>query len=127
MRGSSRPICPTRLAAATPGYLSWLQSPERASAVRIRSAPPRLVEDALEGRASRPATTPDNLKDYGPAPDFAGIRAWINTPGSKPLSLARLRGKVVLVDFWTYSCVNCIRTLPVPQGVVQPLPHGAGS
>lgn len=44
-----------------------------------------------------------------PAPDFAGITAWIS---SGPLSLKDLRGKVVLVDFWTYSCVNCVRTLP---------------
>lgn len=43
------------------------------------------------------------------APDFAGISAWIN---SAPLSLSDLKGKVVLVDFWTYSCINCIRTFP---------------
>ncbi|MBI2867304.1 MAG: redoxin domain-containing protein [Chloroflexi bacterium] len=46
------------------------------------------------------------------APDFAGITGWVNT---EPLSLAQLRGKVVLVDFWTYSCVNCIRTLKYLQ------------
>src|ERR687887_410156 len=50
--------------------------------------------------------------DYGAAPDFTGISHWLNTPGDRPLSLASLRGKVVLVDFWTYSCVNCLRTLP---------------
>ncbi|WP_339035865.1 thioredoxin family protein [Bradyrhizobium symbiodeficiens] len=43
------------------------------------------------------------------APDFTGINNWFN---SKPLSLADLRGKVVLVDFWTYGCVNCVNTLP---------------
>ena len=43
------------------------------------------------------------------APDFAGISNWFN---SAPLSMANLRGKVVLVDFWTYGCVNCINTLP---------------
>lgn len=43
------------------------------------------------------------------APDFAGINTWFN---SKPLSMADLRGKVVLVDFWTYGCVNCVNTLP---------------
>src|ERR671927_275548 len=50
--------------------------------------------------------------DYGAAPDFNGISHWLNTPGDRPLSLASLRGKVVLVDFWTYSCINCLRTLP---------------
>ncbi|MGR3910653.1 thioredoxin family protein [Burkholderia sp. SR8] len=44
-----------------------------------------------------------------PAPDFTGIERWHN---SAPLRLDRLRGKVVLVDFWTYSCINCIHTIP---------------
>jgi cytochrome c biogenesis protein CcdA/thiol-disulfide isomerase/thioredoxin len=42
-------------------------------------------------------------------PDLSGATAWIN---SAPLTFAALRGKVVLVDFWTYSCINCLRTLP---------------
>jgi cytochrome c biogenesis protein CcdA/thiol-disulfide isomerase/thioredoxin len=46
------------------------------------------------------------------APDFTGTQHWFNTPGDRPLSLAGLRGEVVLVDFWTYTCINCIRTLP---------------
>jgi thiol-disulfide isomerase/thioredoxin len=49
------------------------------------------------------------LGNYGPAPNFQGISAWIN---SNPLNISKLRGKVVLVDFWTYSCINCIRTIP---------------
>ena len=44
-----------------------------------------------------------------PAPDFKGIDKWLN---SAPLTMEGLRGKVVLVDFWTYDCINCIRTLP---------------
>ena len=43
------------------------------------------------------------------APPFKGIKAWIN---SKPLTMEKLKGKVVLVDFWTYTCINCIRSLP---------------
>jgi len=43
------------------------------------------------------------------APEITGIVNWINSP---PLSLMQLKGKVVLVDFWTYSCINCLRTLP---------------
>src|SRR3989338_380827 len=46
---------------------------------------------------------------YPKAPDFAGIERWIN---SEPLNMNQLRDKVVLVDFWTYTCINCIRTLP---------------
>ncbi|GAC1436947.1 MAG: cytochrome c biogenesis protein DipZ [Solirubrobacteraceae bacterium] len=49
------------------------------------------------------------LPDLGQAPDFTGNQRWFNGP---PLSLAGLRGHVVLVDFWTYTCINCLRTLP---------------
>ncbi|MHB1947606.1 MAG: cytochrome c biogenesis protein DipZ [Gammaproteobacteria bacterium] len=48
------------------------------------------------------------LEPY-PAPEIAGITAWIN---SSPLQISQLKGKVVLIDFWTYSCINCLRTLP---------------
>lgn len=50
-----------------------------------------------------------NLTNYGPAPQLIGGSDWIN---SKPLNLTQLRGKVVLIDFWTYSCINCIRSIP---------------
>ena len=59
--------------------------------------------------ASPPQTASAALPDYGPAPDFAGIDGWLN---STPLTMQELRGKVVLIDFWTYSCINCLRTLP---------------
>jgi len=49
------------------------------------------------------------FSNYGQAPEFAGINHWLN---SAPLNTQQLKGKVVLVDFWTYSCINCIRTLP---------------
>ena len=52
------------------------------------------------------------LKNLGPAPEFENTEDWFNTPGNHPLSLTGLRGHVVLVDFWTYTCINCIRTLP---------------
>jgi cytochrome c biogenesis protein CcdA/thiol-disulfide isomerase/thioredoxin len=58
------------------------------------------------------AATAAQLADYGRAPDFSRISDWLNTPGDRPLSLASLHGKVVLIDFWTYSCINCLRTLP---------------
>ncbi|HXN37175.1 MAG TPA: cytochrome c biogenesis protein DipZ [Solirubrobacteraceae bacterium] len=52
------------------------------------------------------------LPDLGTAPEFTETQDWFNTPGNRPLTLASLRGRVVLVDFWTYTCINCIRTLP---------------
>jgi len=55
---------------------------------------------------------PLSLDTYGQAPDFTGTQDWFNTPGGESLSMSDLRGKVVLIDFWTYTCINCIRTLP---------------
>jgi cytochrome c biogenesis protein CcdA/thiol-disulfide isomerase/thioredoxin len=102
---------PTRLAAATPDYVSGLQKLERAHGVR-NDLSKLTTHDGGAPSARTASRTPDTLKDYGTAPGFAGISTWINTPGGKPLTLQQLRGKVVLLDFWTYSCVNCIRTLP---------------
>jgi cytochrome c biogenesis protein CcdA/thiol-disulfide isomerase/thioredoxin len=65
-------------------------------------------QNVVEDRAPVAATA-EELPDYGPAPNFLGIDEWLN---SKPLTMQELRGKVVLVDFWTYSCINCLRTLP---------------
>jgi thiol-disulfide isomerase/thioredoxin len=52
------------------------------------------------------------LPVLGQAPEFVGTQRWFNTPGGRALTLRGLRGRVVLIDFWTYSCINCLRTLP---------------
>ena len=76
----------------------------------------RAVQEQLQDLhgSARFAATPGSsgLPVLGAAPDFTGTQRWFNTPGDKPLSLASLRGRVVLVDFWTYTCINCLRTLP---------------
>jgi cytochrome c biogenesis protein CcdA/thiol-disulfide isomerase/thioredoxin len=54
----------------------------------------------------------EKLPDLGPAPEFTDTEDWFNTPGDHPLTLTGLHGRVVLIDFWTYTCINCIRTLP---------------
>ena len=67
--------------------------------------------------ASGPGATPTAVlaePDRVAAPDFTGIDGWLN---SGPLSIGGLRGKVVLVDFWTFSCVNCTRTIPHLQAL----------
>jgi cytochrome c biogenesis protein CcdA/thiol-disulfide isomerase/thioredoxin len=74
-----------------------------ASAHAARRAPVAASDAALPG-----VTTPD-LPVLGAAPEFAGSGQWFNTA---PLRMSALRGRVVLVDFWTYTCINCIRTLP---------------
>jgi cytochrome c biogenesis protein CcdA/thiol-disulfide isomerase/thioredoxin len=53
-----------------------------------------------------------HLQQCGPAPAITGITEWLNTPGGAPIDMASLRGKVVLVDFWAYSCINCQRAIP---------------
>ena len=64
----------------------------------------------VSGEAARDQTAPFAVAAVqGTAPNFAGISNWFN---SAPLNIADLRGKVVLVDFWTYGCVNCVNTLP---------------
>lgn len=52
------------------------------------------------------------LESCGTAPDIQGITAWLNTPDGEGIDLADLRGQVVLIDFWTYACINCQRSLP---------------
>jgi len=75
----------------------------RRSLARVRGdAAPR----AAERRAGEPL-----LDDDGPAPEFTGIARWLNVPDGREPSMRALRGSVVLVDFWTYSCINCLRTL----------------
>jgi thiol-disulfide isomerase/thioredoxin len=64
---------------------------------------------ALAARRGVAATATASLQDYGAAPEFTGVEQWLNSPA---LTMSALRGKVVLVDFWTYSCINCLRTLP---------------
>jgi cytochrome c biogenesis protein CcdA/thiol-disulfide isomerase/thioredoxin len=70
---------------------------------------------AAAASAPTPSTGPNgkaNLPVLGTAPEFVDTQDWFNTPGDRPLTLRSLRGRVVLVDFWTYSCINCLRTLP---------------
>ena len=56
------------------------------------------------------------LQNCGQAPDLKGITAWLNTPGDTPVELHALHGKVVLIDFWAYSCINCQRAIPHVEG-----------
>jgi cytochrome c biogenesis protein CcdA/thiol-disulfide isomerase/thioredoxin len=88
---------------------------ERSDAVEERLADlrgrPRFEETETEQVAAKGRRTA-GLPVLGRAPDFTGNDRWFNTPGNAPLELAGLRGRVVLVDFWTYTCINCIRTFP---------------
>ena len=82
---------------------------------RTTSPAARGANAVAPGAADLPApvasSLPANvaLEDLGPAPELAGIDAWINT---SPLTIASLRGKVVLVEFWTFGCINCQHVQP---------------
>jgi cytochrome c biogenesis protein CcdA/thiol-disulfide isomerase/thioredoxin len=86
---------------------------EESEAVAEDLAAVRGGHGAEEGGAAE-AEEGIELPDYGAAPDFTNTQEWFNTPRGKPLEIADLteRGRVVLIDFWTYTCINCIRTLP---------------
>ena len=76
--------------------------------------PGNLIEAAGAGASPQPADTSETidraaLADLGPAPELTGITAWIN---GDAVTLASLRGRVVLVEFWTFGCVNCIHVAP---------------
>ncbi len=86
-------VIQTRLATADPFGITRLEQ--------------RLVP-AATGSSTQVSMSPNDMTSY-PAPELVGIKGWIN---SEPLTLAQLKGKVVLIDFWTYSCINCQRTQP---------------
>jgi cytochrome c biogenesis protein CcdA/thiol-disulfide isomerase/thioredoxin len=101
------------LQRAVPGYTSALENHIESSGSISRQL--RSLDGEHANKFAKNAATAakmSTLPKLGLAPNFTGIESWFNTPGSKPLSLAQLTGKVVLVDFWTYSCINCQRALP---------------
>jgi cytochrome c biogenesis protein CcdA/thiol-disulfide isomerase/thioredoxin len=90
------------LQTKVPSYTRALQGLEESAAAATR------IEGLVEGNEPAAEET-ETLQDFGAAPEFQEIEVWLN---SEPLTLEQLRGKVVVIDFWTYSCVNCLRTLP---------------
>jgi len=98
-------------AAATTGSASVAadESPAATDAVNRTEGAASSTAPAQSPEAVPEATLPD----LGPAPELAGD-PWLNT--AEPLDLARLRGKVVLVEFWTFGCINCRNVLPHVAG-----------
>jgi cytochrome c biogenesis protein CcdA/thiol-disulfide isomerase/thioredoxin len=121
-------------ALATSGLPSFLYDPtkslENSAAVQHRLAsirPTSPFQKRQNAASGQPVSTASgvgiqgvktpSLSNLGPAPEFTDTQQWFNTPGDRPLTLHQLRGHVVLVDFWTYTCINCIRTLPFLRGL----------
>ncbi len=95
----------TRFATELPGYTQALQG-----RIEESSSAEHAISDLRGGGEALGAN--ENASQAPAAPGFPGISLWLNTPHGRPVSIAGYRGKVVLVDFWTYSCINCLRTLP---------------
>ncbi len=96
-----------------PGYTSALQRHiEGTATVRHQLNALKGTAGSTDGSLSVCTPGDPNLQECGVAPNFTDVTAWLHTPGDQPLTMKGLRGKVVLVDFWTYSCINCQRTLP---------------
>jgi cytochrome c biogenesis protein CcdA/thiol-disulfide isomerase/thioredoxin len=94
----------SRLHEITGRGAKYAQSTGRVAVAAKNASDATLLADAAK------------LQNLGPAPEFAHTEDWFNTGvgghSNKPLTLTGLRGHVVLIDFWTYTCINCIRTLP---------------
>jgi cytochrome c biogenesis protein CcdA/thiol-disulfide isomerase/thioredoxin len=104
----------TAIADELPSFLvNPTEAIEESGAVADDLAEVRGGHGADEGGVEEAAAGVE-LPRLGAAPDFVATQEWFNTPQSSPLSIADLaaENRVVLIDFWTYTCINCIRTLP---------------
>ncbi|WP_264991250.1 thioredoxin family protein, partial [Mycobacterium kiyosense] len=101
---------PAALQRAIPDYTGSLQR-SVGDSTALRDGLGHRPRDP-NARLSGCSNVDTRLQDCGPAPDLKGITGWLNTPGGAPVTLSSLRGKVVLVDFWAYSCINCQRAIP---------------
>lgn len=115
---------PALLQRAVPDYTTAMQNRLGANDIQrslIPSRPPGPTTGSVlelnQGNTSNglPSNCTDGateLQQCGQAPAITGITGWLNTPDGKPLDPASVRGKVVLIDFWAYSCINCQRAIP---------------
>jgi cytochrome c biogenesis protein CcdA/thiol-disulfide isomerase/thioredoxin len=95
---------------AVPNYTKSLEDRLSASDTVQGALTPFTTEENRLLSRCRPGA--DTLANCGPAPRLRGTGTWFNTPGGRPISLADLRGRVVLLDFFAYSCINCQRDQP---------------
>jgi len=104
----------TAIASSLPDFLTApSQGLQSSDAIRGPLAAAHGALPAQEAGVSQ-AEAGKRLPTLGIAPEFMDTQTWFNTPGGRPLSMRGLQqqGKVVLIDFWTYTCINCIRTFP---------------
>jgi hypothetical protein len=86
---------------------------QRRRALRMWALIATICWSAVAGRTDAKAQEPPSIVGSSPLYGLSGATGWIN---STPLSAKQLKGKVVLVDFWTYCCIDCLRSLPYMNG-----------
>jgi cytochrome c biogenesis protein CcdA/thiol-disulfide isomerase/thioredoxin len=91
------------------GLIDLLRSAKQASGPSMQSSVVTNDAPAMMMKAAKPDAQEKNLGVEGSFPSLAGATEWLNSP---PLTPEGLKGKVVLIDFWTYSCINCLRAIP---------------
>lgn len=103
------------LAFALPLWLVELNRSESSADAAIVSAAKGNSKSTKSSKSAKPAKETKaakfNVDTPYAAPEFVGLENWMNSKG-QPVTLAGLKGKVVLIDFWTFGCINCQRTLP---------------
>jgi cytochrome c biogenesis protein CcdA/thiol-disulfide isomerase/thioredoxin len=97
------------LAAVLAIALGW----DRGLLTRLSYASTNRVEQSLINAINPGGPAVSGAQSEGSLPSLSGATSWLN---STPLTPAALRGKVVVIDFWTYSCINCLRSLPYVKG-----------
>src|ERR1700756_5615226 len=97
---------------AAPDYTAAMQKGIGANEIRHRLNLANLGGGTSAGQLADCTDGADQLQQCGTAPAIKGITQWLNSPGGAPVDLASLHGKVVLIDFWAYSCINCQRAIP---------------
>jgi cytochrome c biogenesis protein CcdA/thiol-disulfide isomerase/thioredoxin len=102
---------PAMLQRAVPDYTTAMQKRIGANDIRHKLNPGGAGGGSSRGQLADCTDGAEQLQQCGPAPAVTGITQWLNTPGGAPIDLASLRGKVVLIDFWAYSCINCQRAI----------------
>jgi cytochrome c biogenesis protein CcdA/thiol-disulfide isomerase/thioredoxin len=110
-------VDPTRALENSGAVQNRLASLRPTSRFAVRQKEAARIPVPTTAGVSIPGVATPSLSDLGPAPEFTDTQRWFNTPNGRPETLAGLRGRVVLVDFWTYTCINCIRTLPFLKGL----------
>jgi thiol-disulfide isomerase/thioredoxin len=93
------------------GFAIYFNSPYLNKATSSGQQESNFIPASIESKNGTTISQVDKSQ-FKKAPDFAKITGYINTEEGRSINLKDLKGKVVLVDFWTYSCINCIRTLP---------------